>query len=751
MKRYAFLGLLLPFLSLGQILVNVPLSDGVLPATWQNVDVDGFAADVFYADQGIWAGSTAWEEVNFSSYGRAFYSTSNFETATGNANDWMITDSISITQDTRLGFELVSSQFNGPESHTVYVTASIAGATPQPSDFVAPEQNFTTIPGQWSSNEVDLSAYIGSTIYIAFVNDNPSSGNIQGIRNIIVRELLSNDVSIEAFNSNAVNQRTPLNSTTRYSVLDYSKTTAFQPRLTLRNQGLSALDSVVITMNIDDDVSGYTISDTYQLSPALAAGDTTTIALAAIGLDTLFPALQSNQELDVEIFTDSSNGNGLSLAEDTVFSFMVNPRQYFSPPFSTSFEYVLGGSSFSWEWNEWGWKSFDVNNDNDAILVDQQANYTAADGAYMLFSGVRFSGAVTDGDVGDYVETPEMQFDAGDYVISMLGAAITGSGSTLDVDLVRPNGSSLSLGQLSTGGGSTHQTVSLAFNVSTTDSGYILRFTERTGDRGSWDLLSIEELTPPAAGGNLAATDENNPFVEYCDKNVILTNTSVATGGSTTVNWGDGTAVQSIAPGASVQHSYSSNGSYTITITAANPAGSDQFTIDLEVTDPPALNADFIVINQGNGNVSITLEETFPCGGVQTTIDWGDGTVNSSTSHVYSSNGTYTITLTAQTAIDIAQSSNSVTIAGLATSIDDAVSAGLLIGPNPVHDELQISWETPIDYINVVDAQGSIVQHWTSSKNNSRVIFNCKDWKAGSYIIQIQEGQNMRAIPILVE
>jgi hypothetical protein len=751
MKRIALFGLLLPLLSYGQILVDVPLSDGVLPATWQNVDVDGFAADVFYTDQGIWAGSTAWEEVNFSSYGRAFYSTSNFETATGNANDWMITDAISITQETRLDFELVSSQFNGPESHTVYVTASIAGATPQPSDFVAPGQNFTTIPGQWSSNEVDLSAYIGSTIYIAFVNDNPSSGNIQGIRNIIVRELLSSDVSIEAFNSNAVNQRTPLNSTTRYSVLDYSKTTAYQPLLTLRNQGLNALDSVVITMNIDDDVTGYTLSETYQFSPSLAAGDTTTIALSAIGLDTLFPALQSNQELDVEIFTDSSNGNGLSLAEDTVFSFMINPRQYFTPPYTTSFEYVLGGSSFSWEWNEWGWKSFDVNIDNDAILVDQQTSYPAADGAYMLFSGVRYSGSVTNGDIGDYVETPEMQFDAGDYVISMLGAAISGNGSSLDVDLVRPNGSSLSLGQLSTGGGSTHQTVSLAFNVPTTDSGYILRFTERTGDRGSWDLLSIEELTPPVAGANLAATDESNPFVEYCDKNVILTNTSVATGGTTTVDWGDGTAVQPMAPGASLQHSYSSNGNYTITVTAANPAGNDLFTIDLEVTDPPALNADFFVINQGNGNVSITLEETFPCGGIQTTIDWGDGTVNSSTSHVYSSNGTYTITLTAQTAIDIDQSNNSVTIAGLATSIDDNISAGLRVGPNPVHDELHISWEAPIDRITIMDAQGRIMKDWMSSGSTSSRHFNCKDWQAGSYIVQIQVGQNIQAIPILVE
>ena len=43
----------------------------------------------------------------------------------------------------------------------------------------------------------------------------------------------------------------------------------------------------------------------------------------------------------------------------------------------------------------------------------------------------------------------------------------------------KTNGSSLSLGQLSTGGGSTHQTVSLAFNVPTTDSGMF------------FDLLSV--------------------------------------------------------------------------------------------------------------------------------------------------------------------------------------------------------------------------------------------------------------------
>ena len=46
MKRIVLFGLLLPLLSSGQILVDVPLSDGVLPATWQNVDVDGFAAVV---------------------------------------------------------------------------------------------------------------------------------------------------------------------------------------------------------------------------------------------------------------------------------------------------------------------------------------------------------------------------------------------------------------------------------------------------------------------------------------------------------------------------------------------------------------------------------------------------------------------------------------------------------------------------------------------------------------------------------
>ena len=43
------------------------------------------------------------------------------------------------------------------------------------------------------------------------------------------------------------------------------------------------------------------------------------------------------------------------------------------------------------------------------------------------------------------------------------------------------------------------------------------------------------------------------------------------------------------------------------------------------------------------------------------------------------------------------------------------------------------------------------MKDWMSSGNTSSVHFNCKDWQVGSYIVQIQEGQNMRAIPILVE
>ena len=43
----------LPLLSVGQILVNVPLSDGVLPATWQNVDVDGLPLMFFTQTKGF--------------------------------------------------------------------------------------------------------------------------------------------------------------------------------------------------------------------------------------------------------------------------------------------------------------------------------------------------------------------------------------------------------------------------------------------------------------------------------------------------------------------------------------------------------------------------------------------------------------------------------------------------------------------------------------------------------------------------
>ena len=57
---------------------------------------------------------------------------------------------------------------------------------------------------------------------------------------------------------------------------------------------------------------------------------------------------------------------------------------------------------------------------------------------------------------------------------------------------------------------------------------------------------------------------------------VILTNTSAANG-ERTVNWGDGAATAIAITGASLQHTYAANGTYTITLTATNFAGMESW------------------------------------------------------------------------------------------------------------------------------------------------------------------------------
>lgn len=115
-----------------------------------------------------------------------------------------------------------------------------------------------------------------------------------------------------------------------------------------------------------------------------------------------------------------------------------------------------------------------------------------------------------------------------------------------------------------------------------------------------------------------------------------------------TYRWafGDGES----ATGATVEHTFRSPGSYTVSVTASNEAGSASRTLRTTVAPRPArivaLNAS---PNPATTNQTIRFTSDVAGDDVTRTWDFGDGTTQTgaSASHAYEDPGTYTVTLTA--------------------------------------------------------------------------------------------------------
>ncbi len=128
-------------------------------------------------------------------------------------------------------------------------------------------------------------------------------------------------------------------------------------------------------------------------------------------------------------------------------------------------------------------------------------------------------------------------------------------------------------------------------------------------------------------------------------RTVTTTNTSRSNGTNLTYSWdfGDGTALEtSAAP----THVYTSDGSFTISLTVSNDAGETHTTTrSVSINTVPAANFSVTV----NGSTASFLDSSSGgIGGLTFSWDFGDGTTSTARSptHAYSADGTYTVVLT---------------------------------------------------------------------------------------------------------
>jgi PKD repeat protein len=211
--------------------------------------------------------------------------------------------------------------------------------------------------------------------------------------------------------------------------------------------------------------------------------------------------------------------------------------------------------------------------------------------------------------------------------------------------------------------------------------------------------ITVAPETPPTAG--LAVTQLVTPALTVRADGSTSTDSDLTPIASYRFTWGDGTAaVTTTAPTATAQHTYSTAGTYTVTMIATDTGGNASSPVTQSITvvpeNPPT--ARLSVTQAPNPALTVSADASASTDADLTPIasyrfDWGDGTAATTgtaatAQHTYSVSGNFTVTVVATDNVGNASAPASATVPVLgrvstekrvAASSDDAeqrVSSG---------------------------------------------------------------------------
>ena len=199
-----------------------------LPAGWTEYNVDGLtpATNMSFMGASAWVVRTSAD----AGHGKVMTSTS-WYTPTGTSNDWLVTPAIAIpaTGDFAFEYDVKAQDASFPDGYQVYI--STTGNTV--ADFTAPAvfQTSAAAPA-WTEKSINLAAYLGQTIYVAFRN-NSTDKFLLYIDNVVVRELPALDAKVNSV------------TLTRYAAVNTNNTL----KVSVANRGLQPITTLEINWN----------------------------------------------------------------------------------------------------------------------------------------------------------------------------------------------------------------------------------------------------------------------------------------------------------------------------------------------------------------------------------------------------------------------------------------------------------------------------------------------------------------------
>jgi PKD repeat protein len=207
-------------------------------------------------------------------------------------------------------------------------------------------------------------------------------------------------------------------------------------------------------------------------------------------------------------------------------------------------------------------------------------------------------------------------------------------------------------------------------------------------------------------------------------------------------NFGDG----STGSGLNVTHTYSSIGTYYVTLNCTDTCGGSYSVLDT-VSTCPALNANFNFNIASSGSNGMLVQFFANVSGSLGLIwDWGDGsqtvTQAASISHQYATvNLNYTITLKAYNecgdTVEVMKSLNEV-------GLPEQSTLKYKTYPNPVSGSLTIEFTRPLNgTYYLYDVTGRLVRGERFAES-AFVIFSTSDLSKGSYILKVESDQRVK-------
>jgi hypothetical protein len=764
MKKITLL-MSLTFLCVGflksQVLLEAVLTDGDLPVTWLNLDVDAIPGDVFFTDQGLWA-TSEWTPVNFGAPGVAFYSTGEFATVPTTASDWLITDQVTLGSSSNLSLDLIA--FAAGCTFQIRVATALAGMSPVPSDFsnlVTPSLSLTGSQA-WVTYNFNLAAFAGQAVYFAFVNTTAdlaaaNAVKLTGIRNIRVFQPLNNDLEAIGITLGSVDVEITDYLVNNLSYASYACLGDAAETLIIEilNNGVNPIDSFNFGFQVDNNapVIEFVVPSTPVASGASYSHTFTGTADFLTSGDPLY-----------SLSAWATILNEADFENDTAFvDFVITPQSHdfnVAGAYFDNFDRIDFGSGQLQNFeNSWAWTLIDANMDGftTRITIDLPGTSTALSGDYALTCGWNPNGTTPS---NDYAFAPCMDMEAGvGYKVSVQAACgedaggiypeafrfvrntvASNVGATIlsDNDVTEPTYNEFSSSFVVPADGSYH----LGIQVNSPADAFYLNL----------DDFIVEKFdNAPVAALSVSGQDEftGGVFIDYCDSTISVSNTSTGIFDAATINWGDGTT--GTFTGGLLTHKYAAFGSYTVTVSVSNVLGSNSATATVNITATPAPVVTFGAPLITGLNVTVSLGSSPGTNVVYTPscsrviIDWGDGVIDevtgtSASSHTYTP-GTYTITVTVL-GNPSATATREVVIAG-PNSINDVNFAGALsIFPNPVNDLLNVSFELNINSnidLSIYGVDGKIVN--TRVFNNAKEVnttFNTSSLNNGVYILKVQ-------------